>query len=256
MNQETVTSVTHWTEELFSFRTTRPKSLRFRTGEFTMIGLPGQNGKPLLRAYSIASPSWDEELEFYSIKVPDGPLTSKLQHIKVGDQVFVNLKPVGTLVFDALLPGETLWLFSTGTGFAPFASVLRDPETYEKFKRVVVCHGVRHKQDFAYSESLLRDMGRHEVLKEFLPRISYWPTTTRESSFNMGRVTDQLACGDLLTYHSMKSLDPERDRAMVCGSLPFNTDMSRILKSYGLVEGANSGPGHFVLEKAFVEEKK
>ena len=184
---QTVTSVQHWTDRLFSFRVTRPQSLRFRSGEFVMIGLLGDNGKPLLRAYSIASPAWDDELEFYSIKVPDGPLTSKLQHIQVGEQIILRPKPVGTLVLDALLPGKRLWFFATGTGIAPFASLMRDPDTYARYDEVIMMHTCRDVAELEYGRQLVDDIKSDEMLAELFgegatDKLRYYPTTTREES--------------------------------------------------------------------------
>lgn len=250
---QTVTSVTHWTPSLFSFRVTRPRSLRFRSGEFVMIGLLGDNGRPLLRAYSIASPAWDDELEFYSIKVQDGPLTSRLQHLRPGDQVILRPKPVGTLVHDALLPGKRLWLLATGTGFAPFASLLRDPETWERFEEVVMTHTVRDVADLAYGREVVESLEGHELLGEMVEgRLRYYPTTTREASPVTGRITDLIASGKVFADLGLPPFDPAVDRAMVCGSLPFNMDVKALLEAAGLREGANSEPGEFVVEKAFV----
>ena len=255
---QTVTQVRHWTDRLFSFRRTRPQSLRFRSGEFVMIGLmdeSGQKPKPILRAYSIASPNWDEELEFYSIKVPDGPLTSRLQRIQVGDRIILRPKPVGTLVHDALLPGERLWLFSTGTGFAPFASLLRDPETYERFERVVVTHTCRDLAELEYSRELVADLRSDPLIGEFVgDKLTYYPTTTREPSEKMGRITDLLRSGEILRDLGIDSFDPATDRAMVCGSMGLNLDLKEILEGFGLREGANSEPAEYVIEKAFVGE--
>ena len=253
---ETVTSVRHWTDRLFSFRCTRPRSLRFRSGEFVMIGLMDESGskpRPILRAYSIASPSWDEELEFYSIKVADGALTSRLQHIAPGDQIILRPKPVGTLVHDALLPGERLWLFSTGTGFAPFASLLRDPETYERFDRVIVAHTCRDVAELGYSRDLVDSLRSDPLIGEFVgDKLTYHPTTTREASGSMGRITDLLRSGALLRDVGVDGLDPRTDRAMVCGSMGLNLDLKEILEDHGLREGANSEPAEYVVEKAFV----
>ncbi|WP_341234566.1 ferredoxin--NADP reductase [uncultured Sulfitobacter sp.] len=260
---QTVTSVKHWTDRLFSFRVSRPASLRFRSGEFVMIGLMGDpdpktgKQKPLLRAYSIASPSWDEELEFYSIKVQDGPLTSKLQHIQPGDQIILRPKPVGTLVHDALLPGQRLWLFATGTGFAPFASLLREPETYENFDQVIVTHTVRDVAELDYSRSLIEDIQNDEMMheligKENLAKIVYYPTTTREQSPKMGRITTLLQDGTVFADLGINGINAETDRGMVCGSLAFNKDIKEVLEGFGLEEGANSDPKHYVVEKAFV----
>ncbi|WP_347313181.1 ferredoxin--NADP reductase [Defluviimonas sp. SAOS-178_SWC] len=250
---QTVTEVRHWTERLFSFRVTRPQSLRFRSGEFVMIGLLDERGKPLLRAYSIASPSWDEELEFYSIKVPDGPLTSKLQHIQPGDEIILRPKPVGTLVLDALLPGKRLWFLATGTGIAPFASLMRDPETYEKYEQVVMMHTCREAAELEYGRQLVESLKDDPLIGEFVgDKLKYYPTTTREESAHMGRITDNLTSGKVFADLGIPPMDKELDRAMVCGSLAFNHDVKAVLESFGLREGANSEPQEYVVEKAFV----
>ncbi len=256
---QTVTSVTHWTDRLFSFRVTRPASLRFRSGEFVMIGLMGdphpETGKvkPLLRAYSIASPSWDEELEFYSIKVQDGPLTSKLQHIRPGDEIILRPKPVGTLVHDALLPGKRLWFFATGTGFAPFASLLREPETYEKYDQVIITHTCRDVAELDYGRELVDSLKDDPLIGELVgDKVKYYPTTTRQGSPRMGRITTKLQDGSVFADLGIDPIAPETDRAMVCGSLDFNKDMKDVLESFGLREGANSDPKEYVVEKAFV----
>ena len=254
---QTVTEVKHYTDRLFSFRVTRPQSLRFRSGEFVMIGLMGENGRPLLRAYSIASPAWDDELEFYSIKVQDGPLTSKLQHLKVGDEIILKPKPVGTLVHDALLPGKRLYFFATGTGFAPFASLLREPETYENYDEVIVTHTCRDVADLTYGRDLIKNLMADEMMiellgEENLAKIRYYPTTTREQSPKMGRITTRIENGELFSDLGVPALNPETDRAMVCGSLAFNLDIKALMEKAGLHEGANSEPGQFVIEKAFV----
>lgn len=250
---QTVTSVQHWTDRLFSFRVTRPQSLRFRSGEFVMIGLLGDNGKPLLRAYSIASPAWDEELEFYSIKVPDGPLTSKLQHIQPGDEIILRPKPVGTLVHDALLPGKRLWFLATGTGIAPFASLMREPETYEKFDQVIMMHTCREVAELEYGRQLVESLKDDPLIGELVgDKLVYYPTTTREQFHHMGRVTDNLSSGKVFADLGLPKMNPAEDRAMVCGSLAFNVDVKAILEGFGLREGANSDPKEFVVEKAFV----
>lgn len=250
---QTVTHVHHWTDRLFSFRVTRPKSLRFRSGEFVMIGLPDENGKPILRAYSIASPSWDEELEFYSIKVPDGPLTSRLQHIKPGDQIILRPKPVGTLVLDALLPGRRLWFLATGTGIAPFASLMRDPETYEKYDQVIMMHTCREAAELEYGRQLVESLPDDPLIGEFVgDKLKYYPTTTREQFHHMGRITDNLRSGKVFEDLGLSSMNAADDRAMVCGSLAFNLDVKAILEEFGLREGANSDPKEYVVEKAFV----
>ncbi len=259
-----VTAVTHYTDTLFSFRVTRPATMRFRSGEFVMIGLMGdpdpKTGKqrPLLRAYSIASPSWDEELEFYSIKVPDGPLTSKLQHIGVGDEIILRPKPVGTLVHDALIPGKRLWFFATGTGFAPFASLLREPQTYEDYDEVIITHTCRTAGELTYGRELIEALEHDELLNEvigdeFWKKIKYYPTTTREESAKMGRITDLINSGDAYAELGVEPLSAENDRAMICGNLAFNLELKAMLEAAGLEEGANSKPAQYVVEKAFLD---
>jgi ferredoxin--NADP+ reductase len=260
---QTVTEVTHWTDRLFSFRVTRPASLRFRSGEFVMIGLMQTDEKtgrekPLLRAYSIASPSWDEELEFYSIKVQDGPLTSRLQHIQPGDEIILRPKPVGTLVHDALLPGKRLWLFATGTGIAPFASLLRDPQTFEDYDEVILTHTCREVGELQYGKELIDDIRSDELLAEligegFADKLRYYPTTTREDSPKMGRITDLMRSGECFEDLGVPVISPETDRAMVCGNLAFNLEIKEMLEGYGLEEGANSDPKTYVVEKAFLD---
>jgi len=258
-----VTEVQHYTDSLFRFRTTRPRSLRFRSGEFVMIGLMGDpdpaNGKrkPLLRAYSIASPTWDDGLEFYSIKVKDGPLTSRLQHIQPGDQIILRPKPVGTLVHDALLPGKRLWFFASGTGIAPFASLLREPQTYEDYERVILTHTCRETAELKYGADLIETIRGDELLRDligdgFADRLTYYPTTTRDDGPKMGRVTKLLRNGTLFADLGIDRMGPEIDRAMVCGSLGLNMDMKEILEGFGLREGANAAPAEYVVEKAFV----
>jgi len=260
---QVVTSVKHYTDRLFAFRVTRPASLRFRSGEFVMIGLMQTDEKtgrekPLLRAYSIASPSWDDELEFYSIKVPDGPLTSRLQNIKPGDEIILRPKPVGTLVHDALLPGKRLWLFATGTGIAPFASLLRDPQTYEDYDEVIVTHTCREVGELTYGAELIENIRTDEMLEEligkgFADKLRYYPTTTREESPKMGRITDLMRSGEVFADLGVAPLTPETDRAMVCGNLAFNLEIKDMLEGYGLREGANSAPREYVVEKAFLD---
>ncbi len=250
---QTVTDVKHWTDRLFSFRVTRPQSLRFRSGEFVMIGLMGDNGKPLLRAYSIASPAWADELEFYSIKVPDGPLTSKLQHIQPGDQVILRPKPVGTLVVDALLPGKRLYMIATGTGIAPFASLTREPEVYEKFDEVILTHTCRTPDELAYGRRLVSELAEDPLIGEFAAgRLKYLPTTTQADSQHTGRVTDWIESGRLFEHFGVPALDPAIDRVMICGSMGLNTDVKALVEAAGLTEGSNAKPGEYVLEKAFV----
>ncbi len=256
---QTVTEVEHYTDSLFRFRVTRPASLRFRSGEFMMIGLMGNphpetgKQKPLLRAYSIASPAWDDTLQFYSIKVDNGPLTNRLQHIKVGDQVILKPKSVGTLVHDALTPANRIWFFSTGTGIAPFASLLREPETYERFDQVILTHTCRDVADLKFGKELIAET-KTDILvgEEAQQKLHYYPTTTRETSKKMGRITSLLEDGSLLADLGVTDFNATNDRAMVCGSIDLNSDMKRILENYGLREGANSDPGDYVIEKAFV----
>ena len=259
-----VTQVKHHTDRLFSFRCTRPATMRFRSGEFVMIGLMGdphpETGKvkPLLRAYSIASPNWDDELEFYSIKVPDGPLTSRLKHINVGDEIILRPKPVGTLVHDALLPGKRLGFFATGTGFAPFASLLREPQTYEDYDEIIIIHTCREVGELTYGHDLIEGLKTDELLNEvigdgFWKKIKYYPTTTREHSPKMGRITDLMRSGAVFADLGVAVLNPETDRAMICGNLAFNIELKAMLEEYGLVEGANSNPQHYVVEKAFLD---
>jgi len=261
---QTVTEVKHYTDRLFSFKCTRPASLRFRSGEFVMIGLMGDpdpktgKQKPLLRAYSIASPSWDEELEFYSIKVQDGPLTSKLQHIQPGDEVILRPKPVGTLVHDALLPGKRIWFFATGTGFAPFSSLLREPQTYQDYDEVVITHTCRTVGELTYGAEIIEGLKTDELLNEligdgFWKKIKYYPTTTREDSPKMGRITDLMRSGEAFEDLGVAPINPEHDRAMVCGNLAFNLEIKDMLEGYGLEEGANSDPKTYVVEKAFLD---
>ena len=256
---QTVTEVEHYTDSLFRFRVTRPASMRFRSGEFVMIGLMGdphpETGKQkhLLRAYSIASPAWDDTLQFYSIKVDNGPLTNRLQHIKVGDQVILKPKSVGTLVHDALTPANRIWFFSTGTGIAPFASLLREPETYERFDQVILTHTCRDVADLKFGKELIAET-KTDILvgEEAQQKLHYYPTTTREASKKMGRITSLLEDGSLLEDLGVTDFNATNDRAMVCGSIGLNTDIKRILEDYGLREGANSDPGDYVIEKAFV----
>ena len=256
---QTVTEVEHYTDSLFRFRVTRPASMRFRSGEFVMIGIMGdphpETGKQkhLLRAYSIASPAWDDTLQFYSIKVDNGPLTSRLQHIKVGDQVILKPKSVGTLVHDALTPANRIWFFSTGTGIAPFASLLREPETYERFDQVILTHTCRDVADLKFGKELISETKTNILVgEEAQQKLHYYPTTTRETSKKMGRITSLLEDGSLLVDLGVTDFNATNDRAMVCGSIDLNSDMKRILENYGLREGANSDPGDYVIEKAFV----
>ena len=253
-NEERVLSVHHWTDKQFSFTTTRDPSLRFSNGHFTMIGLR-VNGKPLLRAYSIVSANYEEHLEFLSIKVPDGPLTSKLQHIQVGDTVVVGRKPTGTLLIDYLLPGKRLYMMSTGTGLAPFMSVVRDPETYEKFEQVILVHGVREVKELAYHDYLLNELPKHEFLGEMVAKqMLYYPTVTREPFEKQGRITDLIANGKLAADLGVPALNPAEDRVMICGSPGLLKDLKRMLDERGFNEGNTTTPGDYVIERAFVEQ--
>ncbi len=253
-NEEKVLSVHHWTDRLFTFTTTRDQSLRFSNGHFTMIGLK-VNNKPLLRAYSIVSANYEEHLEFLSIKVPDGPLTSRLQHIQVGDSIIVGRKPTGTLVIDYLLPGRRLYLMSTGTGLAPFMSIIRDPATYEKFEQVVLVHGVRQVDELAYHDLLVEHLPNHEFLGEMVTsQLRYYPTVTRETYKNMGRVTELIETGKLTNDLGLPALDAAQDRVMICGSPAMLRDLKHMLESRGFKEGNTSTPGDFVIERAFAEQ--
>jgi len=251
---QVVTSVRHWTGTLFSFRVTRPRSLRFRSGEFVMIGLPGDNGKPLLRAYSIASPAWDDELEFYSIKVPDGPLTSRLQRIVPGDGIILRPKPVGTLVLDALLPGRRLWMICTGTGIAPFAALLRDPDTWERYDEVVLAHTCRDSHELAYGAGIVAALPQDPLIGELVgDRLRYYPTTTRAPSRIEGRISDHIRDESVFAALGVPPWEAGTDRVMICGNLALNKDIMALCTARGLREGANSEPGHFVVEKAFLD---
>jgi ferredoxin--NADP+ reductase len=253
-NQETVLNVRHWNEELFSFIATRDPSFRFANGQFTMIGLE-VNGRPLVRAYSMASANYDDALEFFSIKVPDGPLTSRLQHIKPGDNILVSKKPTGTLVLDNLHPGKMLYLLSTGTGLAPFLSIIRDPETYERFERVVLVHGCRHVSDLAYRDWLTKELTDDEFLGEMIrEKLVYYPTVTREPFENRGRITDLITSERLFRDVGASTFDRASDRVMLCGSPAMLADLRALLQGRGYIEGNHGEPGDFVIEKAFVEK--
>jgi ferredoxin--NADP+ reductase len=253
-NEERVLSVHHWTDRLFTFTTTRDPSLRFSNGHFTMIGLR-VNDKPLLRAYSIASPNYEEHLEFLSIKVEEGPLTSRLQHIQVGDTLIVGKKPTGTLLIDYLTPAKRLYLLSTGTGLAPFLSIIRDPETYAKFESVVVVHGVRQVDELAYHDLIVDHLPQHEFLGEMISQqLRYYPTVTRETYRNMGRVTTLIDNGKLFKDLGLPALSQQEDRVMLCGSPGMLSDLKQMLEAQGFVEGNTSTPGDFVIERAFVEK--
>ncbi len=251
---ETVTGVHHWTDRLFSFTCTRDPAFRFSNGQFTMIGLE-MGGRPLVRAYSMVSSAYEEQLEFLSIKVPNGPLTSRLQHIRAGEPVLVGRKPTGTLVQDSLLPGETLWLLGTGTGLAPFMSIVKDPDVYDRFRRVVLVHGVRLRDELAYRRWIEEELPGHEFLGEQArAQLIYHPTVTREAFRNQGRLTDGLRTGELPAQLGLPALSPERDRVMLCGSPLMLADMTALLKAREFEEGSHTEPGHYVVEKAFVEK--
>ena len=252
---ETVLSVHHWNESLFSFTTTRRAGLRFRNGHFLMIGLE-VDGKPLVRAYSVVSPNYEEHLEFLSIKVPDGPLTSRLQNIRVGDPILVSEKSVGTLVLDDLNPGKHLYMFSTGTGMAPFMSILRDPETYERFQKVILVHGVRVVSELAYSDYLRNELPQHEFLGDMVrEQFVYYPTVTREAFQQTGRLTTAIDSGKLFEDIGLPPLDPAVDRAMICGSPAMLKETSEMLDARGFKVSPSLGnPGDYVFERAFVEK--
>ncbi|MGK0440585.1 MAG: ferredoxin--NADP+ reductase [Pseudohongiellaceae bacterium] len=250
---EQVTSVNHWTDTLFSFKTTRNSGFRFKNGHFTMIGL-AQEGRPLLRAYSIASANYEDELEFFSIKVPDGPLTSKLQNIKPGDDILVSSKPTGTLVLDNLLPGRNLYLISTGTGLAPFMSIIKDPETYERFDKIVLTHGCRFVDELAYQETINQHLPENEYFGEQIKnQLVYYPTVTRESFRNEGRITDLLASGKLAQDVGLPAINVNDDRFMICGSPSMLKDTCDILDNIGFTETRHGDAGEYVIERAFVE---
>jgi len=252
-NHETVLDVHHWTESLFSFRTTRDPSFRFLSGQFTMIGLE-VDGKPLTRAYSMASAVYDDTLEFFSIKVPDGPLTSRLQHLKPGDKVLVGRKPVGTLLCDSLLPAKRLWLLSTGTGLAPFLSIVRDLEVYERFEQIILVHGVRQVADLAYDAFIGYELPAHEYLGEYVrEKLVYYPTVTREEFRNQGRVTDLIRSGRIFSDIGVPAFSTDDDRMMLCGSPAMLAETKQLLLDDGFTEGSHSRAGHFVIERAFVE---
>jgi ferredoxin--NADP+ reductase len=252
---ETVLSVHHWNDSLFSFRTTRDRALRFENGHFVMIGLEIQ-GKPLMRAYSIASPNYEEHLEFFSIKVQDGPLTSKLQHLQPGDPILVSRKPTGTLVLRDLKPGKHLYLFATGTGLAPFLSITQDPETYERFEKVVLLHGVRQVSELAYADLFNNALPGHEFLGDMVrDKLIYYPTVTREPFRNRGRITDLIESGQLFDDIGLPPFDPAVDRAMICGSPAMLKDTADLLDAHGFKISPHTGvPGDYVIERAFVEK--
>ena len=253
--KETVLSVHHWNDTLFSFKTTRRPGLRFRNGHFLMIGLE-VDGKPLMRAYSVVSPNYEEHLEFLSIKVPDGPLTSRLQNIQVGDEILVSEKSVGTLVLDDLNPGQHLYLFSTGTGLAPFMSIIRDPETYERFEKVILIHGVRLVSELAYADYIKTELPKDEFLGEAVSQqLIYYPTVTREAFRHTGRLTTAIESGQLFQEIGLPPLSPSIDRGMICGSPAMLKETSEMLDQRGFKVSPSLGqPGDYVFERAFVEK--
>ena len=255
LNTETVTSVRHWNETLFSFTTSRDPGFRFKNGHFTMIGLEQDGGRPLLRAYSIASANYEEELEFFSIKVPDGPLTSRLQKIQPGDKIYVSRKPTGTLVADHLLPGKRLWLLSTGTGLAPFLSIIKDPEIYEQFDQVILTHGVRYTSELAYRDVIENELPDNEFFGDIIRnQLLYYPTVTREPYRNKGRLTDLMTSGKLFDDLELPKPNLEEDRFMLCGSPSMLKDCCEILDAHGFQEARHGDQGHYVIERAFVEK--
>jgi ferredoxin--NADP+ reductase len=254
LREETVTYVHHWTDTLFTFKTTREPSFRFINGQFAMIGLFVEN-KPLLRAYSMVSSNYEEFLEFLSIKVPDGPLTSRLQHLKVGDRIIVGKKATGTLLQDNLTPGKTLYLLSTGTGLAPFMSVIKDPDAYERFEKIVLVHGVRTVGELAYEEFITKDLPENEFFGEMVKdKLVYYPTVTREDFRNKGRVTGLIRSGKLFADLGLPPLNIETDRIMLCGSPAMLAEMREMLDGMNWQEGSTTGAGQYVIEKAFVEQ--
>jgi ferredoxin--NADP+ reductase len=251
--REKVLSVRHWTDTLFSFRATRDSGFRFQNGQFAMIGLE-IDGRPLMRAYSMASANHEEELEFFSIKVQDGPLTSRLQRIREGDIILVGRKATGTLVTDNLLPGDRLLLLSTGTGLAPFASLIKAPDVYERFGTIVLVHGCRQVSELAYGEELVATLREDELFGPLLSeKLVYYPTVTREPFRNRGRITDLITSSQLFDDLGQRPLDIATDRIMMCGSPSMLEELRQLFEARGFLEGSNSEPGHFVIEKAFVE---
>lgn len=254
-SKETVLDVKHWNDTLFSFKTTRDPALKFHNGHFVMIGLE-VNGKPLMRAYSIASPNYEDYLEFLSIKVQDGPLTSRLQHLKQGDSIIVSKKPVGTLVIGDLTPAKHLYLLATGTGLAPFMSVIKDPDVYDRFEKVILVHGVRYVSELAYNEHINKELLSHEYLGEAIAeKLIYYPTVTREAFRNIGRLTDLIKSGKLAADIALPGLNPVTDRVMICGSPSMLKDTCEILDDLGFVASKHTGdPADYVIERAFVEQ--
>jgi ferredoxin--NADP+ reductase len=254
IDRERVLDVHHWTDTLFSFSTSRSPSFRFENGQFTMIGLDIE-GRPLLRAYSMASANYEEKLEFFSIKVPDGPLTSRLQHLREGDTVLVNRKATGTLIHGNLIAGRTLYLLGTGTGLAPFLSIIKDADTYDRYDKIVLVHGCRQVAELAYGEFIQRELPNHEFLGDLVRgKLVYYPTVTREPLRNRGRLTDLITSNTLTDELGLPPLDRQHDRVMMCGSPAMLSDLRAILDERGFVEGSHAAPGHYVVERAFVEK--
>lgn len=248
---ESVLEVQHYTDRLFRFTISRPSSFRFRSGEFVMIGLPNSE-KPVFRAYSIASSLWAEHLEFFSIKIPGGPLTEHLQKIQVGDTILLRKKSTGTLVHDALLPGKRLYLLSTGTGVAPFASIIRDPESYEKFEEIILVQTTREKAELSYISEVIKKLKDDEILAEYLTKLRFYPMTTRESSEHMGRITDVMRSTEFFVNTGLPKLNKATDRVMICGSMAMIKETAQLCEEFGLEEGANNAPASYVIERAFV----
>ncbi|WP_322012802.1 ferredoxin--NADP reductase [Paraburkholderia sp. J12] len=252
VEQQTVLSVRHWTDTLFSFTCTRNTSFRFENGQFTMVGMEVE-GRPLMRAYSIASANYEDDLEFFSIKVPNGPLTSRLQHLKEGDPILIGRRPSGTLIVDNLLPGRTLWMLSTGTGLAPFLSVIRDPSVYDRFDRIVLTHTCRYVRELAYRDYITEVLPQHEFLGEAVrDKLIYYPSVTREEFANRGRITDLIESGQIFDDIGVEAFSPAHDRLMLCGSTPMLKDTKTLLEARGFVEGSQAAPAHYVVERAFV----
>lgn len=254
-NTQKVLSVHHWTDAYFTFTCTRDESLRFENGQFVMVGLM-VDGKPLMRAYSVASANWEEHLEFFSIKVPDGPLTSRLQHLKVGDDILISKKPTGTLILGDLNPGKHLYLLSTGTGIAPFLSITKDPDVYEQFEKVILVHGVRLKKDLAYYDRFTKELFEHEYLGDLVrDKLIYYPVVSREPFEHQGRLTDLMKSGQLFADIGLPPMNPQDDRAMICGSPSMNRDTAAVLNSFGLTVSPKMGQrGDYLIERAFVEQ--
>ena len=258
VNKETVLEVEHFTDRLFRIKTTRNKTLRFRDGEFLMIGLDHfseklQKNKPIMRAYSVISPSHQETLEFYSIKVPDGPLTSRFQHIKVGEEILVNTKSVGTLITTNVKSGRTLYMMSTGTGISPFLALIRGFDIYDNYDNVVLLHGVREVKDLSFDD-YLNNLNEDEIYKEITEgKFQYYATVTREDFTNTGRVTDAMYSGKVQEVLGLEEFDKDKDRVMICGSMEMNLELKEYFEGVGLVEGTMKEPGEYVLEKAFVD---